>query len=107
MAARANLRTVKPGDAPVETEAPVKTKAKSVTQAAQKGTTRELLAAMRDRIAAAVEDRYTPARDLAALTKRLMETVREIEAIDAREVESGGGADAAKVEDGEFDASAV
>lgn len=99
VAARANLRTVRPGDGPV--------RAKSVTQAAQKGTTRELLAAMRDRIAAAVEDPNTPARDLAALTKRLMETVREIEAIDAREVESGGGADAAKVEDGEFDASAV
>jgi hypothetical protein len=40
--------------------------------------------ATRDRIAVAVENQNTPARDLAALTKRLMEIARDIEAIDAR-----------------------
>jgi hypothetical protein len=80
-------------------------KAKSVTQAAKSGSTRELLVAMRDRTAIAVENPNTPARDLAALTKRLMELVREIEAIDARAKEDGD--DAAPVEDGDFDASAV
>ena len=59
-------------------------KPKTVTQAAADGTTRELLVAMRARIAKAVEDANTPARDLAALTKRLVEVVRDIEAIDAR-----------------------
>jgi hypothetical protein len=57
---------------------------KSVTEAANGGTTRELLVAMRDRVAKDVQNENTPARDLAALTKRLMEIVRDIEAIDAR-----------------------
>ena len=77
---------------------------KSVTQAAESGSARELLVAMRARIAKAVEDPNTPARDLAALTKRLIEVVRDIEAIDARDEDGDDGAD---VEDGEFDASAV
>ena len=79
-------------------------KPKSVTEAADAGTTRELLVAMRARIAKAVEDPNTPARDLAALTKRLVEVVRDIEAIDARE---GQEADSGPVEDEAFDASAI
>ena len=78
--------------------------AKSVTEAAKSGTTRELLSAMRGRIAEAVEDPNTPARDLAALTKRLVEVVRDIEAIDARTEEAVSHA---QVEDGKFDAAAV
>ena len=101
MAARkTSLRSVSPDEGSVQPA-----KAKTVTQAAKDGTTRELLVAMRDRTATAVEDPNTAARDLAALTKRLMEIVRDIEAIDARAVEDGGsGAD---VQDGDFDASAV
>ena len=92
------LRTVKPGEKAAS-------KPKTVTEAASDGTTRELLVAMRERIAKAVEDPNTPARDLAALTKRLMEVARDIEAIDARadqdEVEG------AAVPSKSFDASAV
>lgn len=77
---------------------------KSVTEAADKGTTRELYVAMRARIAKAVEEPNTPARDLAALTKRLAEVVREIEDIDARR--AGDDRDS-PAEDGYFDASAV
>jgi hypothetical protein len=72
------LRAVAPGEAPA---GPPKT----VTEAANSGTTRELLVAMRTRIASVVENEKTQARDLAALTKRLVEVVRDIEAIDARE----------------------
>ncbi len=82
------LRVVAPNEAP-----PPPARPKTVTEAADKGTTRELLVAMRSRIATAVEDPNTPARDLAALTKRLSEVVRDIEAIDAREeleAERGG-----------------
>lgn len=61
-------------------------RSKTVTEAAE-GSTRELLVAMRTRIAKAVEDPNTPARDLAALTKRLVEVVRDIEAIDARDAQ--------------------
>lgn len=77
----------------------------TVTQAAERGTTREVLVAMRDRIAVAVEDPNTAARDLAALTKRLMETVRDIEAIDARELQEAG--QGVEVTDEEFDAAAI
>jgi hypothetical protein len=76
----------------------------TIVEAAEDGSTRDLLVAMRTRIAQAVGDPETPARDLAALTKRLVEVVRDIEAIDAREVEAGTDAE---VEDGEFDADAV
>lgn len=96
----APLRVVADGEAP-----PQPVKPKTVTEAADKGTTRELLVAMRARIAKAVEDPNTPARDLAALTKRLVEVVRDIEAIDAREqqeAERGG-----PVSDEAFDAAAL
>jgi hypothetical protein len=78
---------------------------KTVTEAAATGTARELLVAMRDRIAETVENPNTPARDLAALTKRLMETVRDIEAIDAREHQEAGRS--ADVTDERFDAEAI
>ena len=77
-----------------------------VALAAASGTPRELLVAMRDRIAVAVENPNTAARDLAALTKRLLEIVRDIEAIDARASQEADD-DAAEVEDGEFDAASV
>jgi len=99
MATKRALRSVGADEKPL---APVKPK--TVTEAAKGGTARELLAATRDRIAVAVEDPNTPARDLAALTKRLMETVREIEALDARKEEAGSSAE---VSDGEFDAAAI
>ena len=78
---------------------------KSVTEAASDGTTRELLVAMRTRIAKAVEDMNTPARELASLTKRLVEVVRDIEAIDAREEQEA--TKRGNVEDEAFDASAI
>ena len=64
------------------TKAPAK-RSKTVTGAAGDGSRRELLVAMRARVATAVEDPNTPARDLAALTRRLMEIAKDIEAIDA------------------------
>ena len=91
-----NLRAVDPDERAVP---------KTVTEAAKFGTTRELLVATRDRIAEAVEAPNTAARDLAALTKRLMETQREIEAIDARDMkEAAGGVQRGDVP---FDAAAI
>lgn len=96
----AQLRVVAPGEQPKKPPPP-----KTVTEAAGSGTTRELLVAMQTRIAEAVEDKNTPARDLASLTKRLMEVTRDIEAIDAREKQEGerGG----PVPDEAFDAAAI
>ena len=79
-------------------------KPKTVSEAADTGSTRDLLVAMRTRIAKAVEHPDTPARDLAALTKRLVEVVRDIEAIDARTEEAESHAE---VSDGKYEASAV
>ena len=78
---------------------------KSVTKAASEGSRRDLLVAMRSRVATAVEDPNTPARDLAALTRRLMEIAKDIEAIDAALKQEGRDADASA--DEEFDASAL
>ena len=77
---------------------------KSVTKAASDGDHRSLLVAMRARVATAVEDPNTPARDLAALTRRLMEIAKDIEAMDAK---AGEGGQSAVVSDESFDASAI
>lgn len=97
----ASLRAVQPG------EKAAQVKPKSVTEAADAGSTRELLVAMRARIAKAVEDPNTPARDLAALTKRLVEVVRDIEAIDARQVQEAERAASKSVRDERFDPEAI
>lgn len=54
----------------------------SIRDAATSGSQRDLLVAMRDRVAEDLDSGVLP-RDLASLTKRLLEIVREIEAIDA------------------------
>ena len=96
------LRAVTADDVPESPRKP-----KTVSEAAKTGTLRELLVATRNRIADAVEHPSTPARDLAALTKRLLETVREIEALDAREDADDASSAADAVQDGVFDADAV
>lgn len=78
----------------------------TITEAADAGEIRALLVAMQSRVAKAVQDDSTPARDLAALTKRLMEIAREIKAIDAQ-IEEAGGAEADGDVDTRFDASAI
>lgn len=74
------LRVVDPGEA-----APKSRRAKTVAEAADAGSTREMLVAMQTRIAKAVDDPNTAARDLASLTKRLVEVTRDIEAIDVKD----------------------
>jgi hypothetical protein len=55
-----------------------------IKEAAESGSERDLLAAVRDKIAVEL-DNGVSSRDLAALTKRLMEVRREILALDAAE----------------------
>ena len=98
MRADSKLRAVAPD------ETPLRPRQMTVTSAAADGTHRDLLVAMRDRIARTVEDSGCPPRDLAALTRRLMEIAREIEAIDAMGQEGEG---AAATPDEPLDASAV
>ena len=63
---------------------------KTIMQAADDGTRRELLVAVRARVAAAVQDPDTPARDLGTLTRRLMEIAREIDQIDSSDSQQRG-----------------
>lgn len=76
MAAK-RLRAVSADEKP-----PTPKQVRSVLQASDAGDRRALLVAMRTRIAKAIDDAGTPARDLAALTRRQLEIAREIEAID-------------------------
>lgn len=96
MAAKRTLRAVTPDE---------KAPPKSITEAASAGTHRELLVAMRDRIAKAVEDPKCPPRDLASLSRRLHELSKDIEqhdVIESEEVAAGG-----PVADEAFDSSAI
>jgi hypothetical protein len=97
MAARSKpLRVVAAGEKP-----PARTRKRkmTITQAAARGTVRDQLVALRDRVAKTVEDPNCPPRDLAALTRRLMEITKEIDAIDVRDAEDSGGAGAATPDD--------
>jgi hypothetical protein len=99
MPSKRSLRVVAPD------EAPDKRLPMSVTAAASDGDRLDLLIAMRARVARDVEDENTPARDLAALTRRLLEIVNDIEAIrlaNLREAQRAGIA-----EDEPFDAAAI
>lgn len=93
------LRAVAPGE--------VASKAKSVAEAA-KGDPRELLVAMRDRIAQAVSNPDCPPRDLASLTKRLQDIAKDIATLDALEGERRRQSSSSNVgTDDAFDASAI
>lgn len=104
MAKRNTLRVVSPDEtppAPSPPPAPL-----TLTKAAEAGNTLAMLMAMRERIAKAVESEATPPRDLAALTKRLVEVQHEIEVLTTREGEKGqAGPDA--VGDEAFDPQAI
>jgi hypothetical protein len=82
MAAAKPLRAVADGE--TRPKPPPKPRRKSVAEAADSGTHRELLVAMRERIARAVQDPECPPRDLASLTRRLQDISKEIDAIDLR-----------------------
>lgn len=56
-------------------------KPSTILEAAERGSRIEELRAMRRRIARAMDDPNTPARDLAALSRRQLEIGREVEAI--------------------------
>lgn len=81
---KTHLSAVKPGAATKKTQASAKAR-QTVAQAADSGDHRALLVSMRERIARTVSDPDCPPRDLAALTRRLQDIAKEIEAIDLRQ----------------------
>lgn len=80
-AKKAPLRAVKAG------EKPTPSKPKSILEAAENGSRLEELQAMRRRLARALDDPNTLARDLASLSRRQLEISREIEALELAEDE--------------------
>ena len=64
-----------------------KPQSSSVAQAVAEGDQRDQLVAMRTRIAKAIDEPNIRGADLAALSRRLLEIAKEIEAIDARSAE--------------------
>jgi hypothetical protein len=90
------LRVVEPG------EAAAKPRQLTVTQAAKDGSHRELLQALRARVAAAVQSSSCPPVALAALSRQLVLLSREIERVDAR-AEDDDIATAAAVPDEAWD----
>ena len=77
----------------------------TIFAAAQSGNQEAMLIATRDRIAVTLDNPETPARDLASLSKRLMEISREIEKLQVAEEEHGGGFDSR--EDIPFDPATI
>jgi hypothetical protein len=63
-------------------EKPEPARPSTILEAAEQGSRIEELRAMRRRIAKALDDPNTPARDLAALSRRQLEIGKEIEAIE-------------------------
>jgi hypothetical protein len=101
-APRKQLRAVKPDEKSAEPP-----RAKTVTEAAESGTHRDLLVAMRSRIARTIQNPDCPPRDLAALTRRLQDIAKEIEQIDLRMIEEAREDATLDLEDEAFDAEAL
>lgn len=98
MTARKPLRVV------AADETPAKKPPRTIVEAAE-GTSRELLVAMRTRIARTLDDPNCPPRDQASLSRRLLEIRKEIEAIDAAAEQEE--AESAQVDDEALDATAL
>lgn len=60
-----------------------KIKKMTVVEAAERGTHRDLLVALRDRVAATIQSAECHPRDMAALSRRLQDIAKELAAIDS------------------------
>lgn len=78
----------------------------NVAEAAEKGSERDLLVALRDRLAQAIADPDCPKRELASLSLRLHNIVKEIKALDSADGDDEIGK-AANIPDAEFDPASI
>lgn len=100
MPTKAKLRAVAEGEKPLTAR-----EFTSIVSAASEGGARDLLVAMRNRIAKTLDEPNCPARDQASLSRRLLEIRKEIEAIDAAAEQEA--AESAEHPDEAFDAAAL
>ncbi len=84
------LRAVKSGEKSPAKRAPRKVTPNSVVVAAASGDLRQMLVALRNRIAKAIDDPRTPAPALAALIRQQMDIAARIQAIDLTANASSG-----------------
>lgn len=98
---KAHIRAVADDEAP-----PAPKKLLTITEAAEDGDQRELLVAMRRRVATTVEDPNCPPRDLAALSRRLQELSKEIAALDVK-ARQEAEEDGSSTPDEEWDEEAI
>lgn len=100
MTKKPSLRAVSADESPTPRKVPT-----TVAEAVQSGTWRDELVTMRARIARAIDDPNIRGADLAALTRRLLEIGRDLDALDkaAEEAERENTVSP----DEEFDASAI
>lgn len=96
MSAPKRLRAVAPGEV---------SRRPSVADAAMGGDRRELLIAMRDRIAKTISDPDCPPRDLASLTRRLQDIAKEIDLLELSG--TGSGSVVSDTGDESFDPSSI
>jgi hypothetical protein len=82
-------------------ETPAKPSKLSVSEAAERGTHRQLLEALRDKIAKTIEGGNCHPRDLAALSYRLQVITKELSVVDADGIDEIG--EAADVPDEAWD----
>jgi hypothetical protein len=100
VARKPSLRAVSADESPTVRKAP-----STVAEAVTSGTRRDELVTMRARIARAIDDPNIRGADLAALTRRLMEVGKELEALDKAAEEDAREASVSPDED--WDASAI
>lgn len=93
------LRAVGPNEAPP-------TAPRTIEEASRSGSVLDELKLTRARIARTLDDPNCPPRDLASLSKRLMEIGREVEAIEAK-VRQEAAEDGEATPDEEWDAEAI
>lgn len=86
-------------------EKPAPKEPRNILEAAGTGSARDLLVAMRNRIAKTLDEPNCPARDQASLSRRLLEIRKEIEAIDAAAKQEA--AERVDVDDEAFDTAAL
>jgi hypothetical protein len=97
-----HLRMTAPDEKPAEPVVPL-----TIEQAAAADDQLALLIALRSRLATACQNEETPARDLAALSRRLVDVSQDIRTLRAQLQEEEGEPDGGDTEDAPWSAGAI
>lgn len=101
-----NVAPLRAVPSPVEVVDPERPEPSTIAEAAESGDFRATLVKLRQRLARQLDDPNTPPRDMAALSRRFLEVVRELQALDSVDGDDDIGK-AAATDDEPWDASAL